>query len=344
MPYERRIKGVIVKEPSVVEIKDDILLPLMTDYDVLCKNLAGALCTGTDLSIILGKNKNVCYPTIIGHESVGRVVAVGKKVENFKVGNIITSPRILNVTGSSYHSNWGGLCEYGIASDYKKMISDGYEGCLEMYYCNQVVPEYINIGDAVMSITWSETCAYLDRVGLNPNEHVLILGSGSVALSFLTMLRRRNIRVCIVGSGRHQARFKQLGASEFINYSDRQAVQRFRTKNRSSFDCIIDAVGDKKTVEYYLETLKDKGKLCLYGLKDGNLYEYFKCKANDRIYLYDESYSVKNAYEKVFEMIREKKLCSENWYDKIYEWVDIQKAIEDIKNKNAMKIMLRFPV
>lgn len=344
MLHRKQIKGVVVKEPGIVEIRDDILLPAMADYDVLCKNLAGALCTGTDLSIILGKNNNICYPTILGHESVGRVVAVGKKVSNFKIGDIVTSPRILNITDSKYHSNWGGLCEYGVASDYKKMADDGYEGCLEMYYCNQVVPEGINIADAVMSITWSEIYAYLDRIDLKANDQILILGSGSVALSFLAMLRQRNIQVCIVGNRRHLARFEQLDCSEFIDYADCQATQRLRMKKKSFFDCIIDAVGDKNSVEYYLETLKDKGKLCLYGLKDGKLYEYFKSKANHRICLIDESYSVKNSYRKVFEMIRERKLCWEHWCDKTYELADIKKAIEDIKNKEVMKILFYFPV
>lgn len=343
MLYRKQIKGVVVKEPGIVEIKDDILLPVMSDYDVLCKNLAGALCTGTDLSIIFGKNRNICYPTILGHESVGRVVAVGKKVSNFEIGDIVTSPRILNITDSNYYSNWGGFCEYGIASDYKKMADDGYQGCIEMYYCNQVVPKGINLGDAVMSITWSEIYAYLDRIDLKTNDHVLILGSGSVALSFFTMLHQRGIQVYVVGSRRHLARFEQLNCSEFIDYTDCQAVQRLRMEKKFFFDCIIDAVGNKSSVEYYLDTLKDNGKLCLYGLKDGNLYKYFKNKANNHICLIDESYSVKNSYGKVFEMIRKRKLCWEHWCDKTYELTDIKKAIEDVRNKKVMKVLFYFP-
>ncbi len=344
MPFEKRIKGIVVKEPGVIEIKDDIILPEINDYEVLCRNLVGALCTGTDLSIISGKNQNVCYPTILGHESVGRVVAIGKKVRSYKVGDIVTSPRILNTIDFDYHSNWGGLCEYGIASDYKKMLADGYKGCLEMYYCNQVVPEQIDIGDAVMSITWSETCAYLDRIGLRQNERVLLLGSGAVALSFALMLQLGKIRVCIVGSRRYQARFATLDEAEYIDYSDYQAMEKLRASNKSSFDCIIDAVGDRKTTENCLELLKENGKLCLYGLKDGKLYEYFRQRRfGEHFYVYDESYSVKHAYKEVFGMIQEKQLYSEQWFDKIYELSDIQKALEDLENRKAMKVLFRFP-
>lgn len=338
---ETLIKGVIVESPNELKIKKDILLPIISDYEMLCKNLAGAVCTGTDLAIIAGKNKGVRYPTILGHESVGVVVAVGKRVMNFKVGDIVTSPRIIKVKNNKYYSNWGGLCEYGIATDYKKLEADGYSGNHEMYYCNQVVPDNIDISDAVMSITWSETYAYLDKINLKPNQNVLLLGSGSVALSFATMLSQRNIRVYIVGSECHKARFEHLDILEFIDYSERPAMERLKSQTMTFFDCIIDAVGDKKTVEYYLQSLKKNGKLCLYGLKDGKLYEYFKEKVSQGIHLYDENYSVKNVYGNVFKMIQEKKLCSHYWFDKMHEMTDIHNAIADLTNRKAIKILLR---
>lgn len=342
MPHKDQMKGVIVKEPGVLEIKNDIILPELNDYEVLCRNLAGALCTGTDLNIILGKNRDIRYPTILGHESVGKVVATGKSVENYKVGDIVTSPRMLNIVSSDYYSNWGGLCEYGIATDYKKMVADGYEGCIEMYYCNQVVPENISIGDAVMAITWSETYAYLDKIRLRKNDRILLLGSGAVALSFAVMLHLRKRQVCIVGSRRCQKWFKSVDELEYIDFTDWQAMKRLRVEKNSSFDCIIDAVGDKKTVEECLNLLKENGKLCLYGLKDGKMYEYFRRKEGNRFLIYDENYSVKHAYEKIFKMIRKKQLCSKQWFDKIYDVKDIQRAVDDLKNRKAMKVLFNF--
>lgn len=42
-------------------------------------------------------------------------------------------------------------------------------------------------------------------------------------------------------------------------------------------------------------------------------------------------------------MIQEKQLYSEQWFDKIYELSDIQKALEDLENRKAMKVLFRFP-
>lgn len=103
-------------------------------------------------------------------------------------------------------------------------------------------------------------------------------------------------------------------------------------------------MGDRKTTENCLELLKENGKLCLYGLKDGKLYEYFRQRRfGEHFYVYDESYSVKHAYKEVLGMIQEKQLYSEQWFDKIYELSDIQKALEDLENRKAMKVLFRFP-
>ena len=37
-----------------------------------------------------GHPRPIQYPTILGHESVGRVIEVGKKVKNFHCGDLVT--------------------------------------------------------------------------------------------------------------------------------------------------------------------------------------------------------------------------------------------------------------
>lgn len=341
MLHKQRMKGVVVEKPGLVELKEDIQIPEIGEYEVLCRNLAGALCTGTDLGIIYGKNTEIHYPTILGHESVGRVVAVGCKVENYKLGDIVTSPRLLKANGR--YSNWGGFCEYGIATDYRKMEADGYKGCLEMHYCNQVVPDGIGIENAVMAITWSEVWAYLDRINLKLGSRVLLLGSGTVALSFAVMLNIRGCRVSVIGNRRCEGRFKAAEVLEYVDYTDFRAMELFRNENLSSFDCIVDAVGDKKTVENSLKILRENGKLCLYGLKDGSLFDYFKSVKDNHFLVYDAGYSVKTAYERVFELIREKHLRADMWIYRTYSLDDIHKAIDDLVNRKAIKVMLSFP-
>ena len=85
-----KMKAAVIEKPGVLVVKE-IPVPEVGDYDALCQLLYGATCTGTDQHLIAGRFPwPVSYPTVLGHESVGRVVQVGAKARNFKVGDLIS--------------------------------------------------------------------------------------------------------------------------------------------------------------------------------------------------------------------------------------------------------------
>ncbi|MCM8777698.1 MAG: alcohol dehydrogenase catalytic domain-containing protein, partial [Candidatus Omnitrophica bacterium] len=61
---------------------EEVPIPEVSPYHCLCKTLACATCTGTDIKIIHNKlpwKEN--YPAILGHESIGKVIKTGNKVK-----------------------------------------------------------------------------------------------------------------------------------------------------------------------------------------------------------------------------------------------------------------------
>lgn len=334
------MKGIVVEKPNKVVIKHDIPMCKITGYEVLCKNIAGAICTGTDLAIISGKSGQIKYPTILGHESIGVVVAVGSKVANIKVGDLVTSPRMLQVNGISYYSSWGGFCEYGMAVDYKKLQEDGDDKKIEMHYCNQVVPKGIGIREAVMSITWSETLAYLYKIKMDSSSKVLLIGSGSVALSFATLLFTMKIEFSIVGSKLYQEKFCTLGKIDYVDYSDPYQIENYKQSKNGYFDYIIDAVGAKETVEYLCKTLKENGKLCIYGKRCGDLYRIQNEDINHHIQVYDGSYSVRDSYPVVFQMIKNKQLSADPWLEQTYPMEHILESVKELQTRKVMKVLI----
>ncbi|HEY3341794.1 MAG TPA: alcohol dehydrogenase catalytic domain-containing protein, partial [Anaerolineae bacterium] len=69
------MKAAIVQQPGTLVVSD-IPQPQVSDYDALCEMLYGATCTGTDQHLIAGHFPwPVHYPTILGHESIGKVIA-----------------------------------------------------------------------------------------------------------------------------------------------------------------------------------------------------------------------------------------------------------------------------
>ena len=92
--------------------------------------------------VIEGKHpRSVNYPTILGHESVGRVIGIGKKVRSFKVGDLISRVGAPPAEDGEYASNWGGFAEYGVAKDHWELKKAGApESEWAKSRVNQVIP------------------------------------------------------------------------------------------------------------------------------------------------------------------------------------------------------------
>ena len=118
------MKAAVVERPHDLVVRD-LSDPEPGPYDALCRMLYGATCAGTDRHIIKGRFPFPCidYPTILGHESIGRVVEVGAKVRNYKAGDLITRVGAPAIDGVNI--SWGGFAELGIARDHAAMQADG---------------------------------------------------------------------------------------------------------------------------------------------------------------------------------------------------------------------------
>ena len=70
-------------------VKDNTI-PAVVEGSILIKIESCAVC-GSDLRIFNDGNPRIKPPKIIGHEISGEIVAVGKGVSKYKVGNIIST-------------------------------------------------------------------------------------------------------------------------------------------------------------------------------------------------------------------------------------------------------------
>ena len=111
------MKAAVVEKPGQLVVRD-VPDPVFGPYDALCKLLYGVTCTGTDRHLINNTFPfGTSYPTILGHESVGRVIEVGAKVRHVKEGDVITRVGAPADPGGSHASHWGGFAQLGVATD-----------------------------------------------------------------------------------------------------------------------------------------------------------------------------------------------------------------------------------
>lgn len=341
------MKALVVEKPGVLKVMD-LAEPPMGDYEARCQNLYGATCSGTDLSVIDGTFAwgNV-YPSIIGHETVGRVIEVGKKVRNFKVGDLIS--RVYTRDTEGVGLSWGGMSEYGLAVDTKAMWADGidpseYDG----FRVNQVIPEgVIDPMDATMIITWRENLSWINRMGVSKDERVLVVGSGANGMSIAACAAIRGGIVTVVGTESRREASMNTGIDAYVNYRDKEAVERLIKDHAGAYAYLIDATGVKGTLNPYMSMLKEGGTAAVYGMHD--FYDYtlnpILGPKSFRFYnsyagVYDEA----ETHEEVIDLIRAGKLNAEHWLDKehIFTWDNAPEAYTWVREKKAVKALIKL--
>jgi L-iditol 2-dehydrogenase len=338
------MKAAVVEKPNSLVVRE-IPMPEVGEYDALCQLLYGATCSGTDRHIIAGTFPfGVNYPTILGHESIGRVVKVGPKVRNYKLGDLVTRVGCPPLAGLNI--NWGGFAEYGLARDHRAMKEAGLP--LDQwtgYRVNQIIPSDFNPAGATLIITWRETLSYLTRLGVTPGDKVLIIGSGGNGLSFTAHAKNLGAAcVALVGSPSCRDRARSVGADAFFDYHDPEIKQSIQKACPDGFHVIIDAVGKSGQIDRVLPCLKPGGKIGIYGVDDYFKYTITPTLAPGTFTFSNNDYDEEETHTQVVRLIREKKLRAEDFCDlkNVFTLDEINQAFDAVKNRQMVKAIVKL--
>lgn len=341
------MKALVVEKPGVVKVMD-VKEPPMGDYEARCENLYGATCAGTDLSVIDGKFAwgNV-YPSIIGHETIGRVIEVGKKVRNFKVGDLIS--RVYTRDTDGVGLSWGGMSEYGLAVDTEAMWADGIpQSEWDGFRVNQVIPEgVIDPLDATMIITWRENLSWVNRMGVAEGDKVLVIGSGANGMSIAACAAIRGGIVTVVGNESRREQTLKTGVADYVDYKDEAKVRKLVAENERTYAYLIDATGKKETLTPYMSMLMEGGTAAVYGMNDFYSYTFNPILGPKSFRFYNSYagvYDEAETHREVIELIRAGKLVAGNWLDKenIFTWENAPEAYEHVRKKKAVKAVIKL--
>lgn len=251
----------------------DIPMPEPNDYQCLCKHILCATCSGTDRKHIHNKLlRKQEYPGVLGHESIGVVIEVGKKVQKYKLGDTVLRPTPVyhgdKIGGFS--SLWGGFAEYGMVTDATAWKADDEDAPIPGYSKYQLeIPEDLGLApeDAVQLITLKEVAGYAHSVGVTLNTPTLLLGAGSVALAFCRSIKMLGGCPLIVAARKDNqlAVAKKIGA-DFVVNTERQDVREavMEITGGIGAERLIDATGSPQYIEKCLPALAENGKVSTY--------------------------------------------------------------------------------
>lgn len=155
--------------------------------------------------------------TILGSEVAGDVVAAGKDVTRFRVGDAVFA-----FNGASM----------GCHAEFKRMPQDGAVA---------IKPAGLSYEKAAaLSFGGTTALSFLRRAALRPGEKVLVNGASGGVGTAAVQLAARHFGADVTGvcSAANAGLVRSLGASDVVDY----AVQDFAAAGRT-YDVVVDTVG-----------------------------------------------------------------------------------------------------
>lgn len=328
----------------------EIPMPVPGEYECLTKILYCGICNGTDLKLIQDRvtDLRIPYPTVLGHESVGRIVAVGKKVRYWNVGDRVVSPVGTIAPESGFHSHYGQMAEYGITHDIRAMTEDGVglgkQPPLPDYRCKRV-PAGMRMRDAVMLLTFKENYSALKNFGLHPGMDVLVCGDGPVAMGIARIAKALGAASvwCV---GHHDRRLEHIvacaGVDGAVNSRDCRAEEAL---SGHRLDLIVDAVGDLGSDRALAPLLRPGGLIGLYGVLSRtqagtNLFEW---PNNVRLHILNWPYGEHRAHDEVVELVNRGVLVPSDYYSHVLPMEEAQQGFDLVASREAFKVVLQMP-
>ncbi|ANE34793.1 zinc-dependent alcohol dehydrogenase [Campylobacter hyointestinalis subsp. lawsonii CCUG 27631] len=242
------------------------------DGDILIEILYSGICH-SDIHTARDEWGGTIYPCVPGHEIAGQVVAVGKNVSKFKVGDYAGVGCMVNSCGEcgACLASMEQFCERG-KTIYTYNSSDCFHGGENTYggYSNNIVVSEkfaIKVAknaplDKVAPLLCAGITTYspLKFSKIKAGDKVGVAGFGGLGMMAVKYAVKMGASVSVFArNDKKKSQAIELGVSNFYTTNDKNLVNE-------RFDLIISTIPTKYEVGAYIDLLKYGGELAIVGL------------------------------------------------------------------------------
>ncbi|WP_297797932.1 zinc-dependent alcohol dehydrogenase family protein [uncultured Eudoraea sp.] len=244
--------------------------PVPSELGVVIKVEASGLCL-SDWHGWMGHDTDISLPHVPGHEFAGTIMAVGRDVKNWRIGQRVTVPFVCGC----------GSCDYCLSGNQQvcdNQFQPGFTawGSFAEYVAIDFADE--NLVELPPEISFTEAaalgCRFItayrgvrDQGKLTPDQTIAIHGCGGVGLSAIQIARGIGAKVIAVDITDDKCRMaKDLGADYTINATNTEVVRAIREASGGGVHVSIDAIGNQTTCLNSINGLRKRGKHIQIGL------------------------------------------------------------------------------
>ncbi len=259
------------------EIRQPLSLEEWPDPDcptdgVVCRVLASGICR-SDWHAWEGGDP-VPMPHIPGHEYCGEVVAVGRDVTRWAVGDRVIAPFIL-ACGACPDCAAGNqtICAGQVVPGFT--CAGSFADFIAVPHADHnltALPEGLDPALAAalgcrVTTAWH---ALTGRAALRPGEWLVIYGGGGIGMSALLLAKGLGAKVVVVDVVPEKlAEAARLGADVTINAREGDPAAAVRAATQGGADVAVEALGHPETTANALKSLRKLGRMVQVGMPAG---------------------------------------------------------------------------
>jgi L-iditol 2-dehydrogenase len=332
---------------------EDIPKPECPEEGLLIKVEACAICGSDVRNYFTGKTGHgeMRLPVIMGHELTGKIVEIGKRIENdFRKGELVAIQPAIPCNKCFYClKGYQNLCEN------KTSISYVYDGGFAEYMA--VPPQALKSGCVVTlppnaspiscSIAEPLGCAIngqeLSNVGMR--DTVVIIGGGPLGIMHGMIAKLRGAKKVILSEisknrAKLDEKFKEIDLLITSNLIERVLEE---TNGRGA-DIVIIACPSGKAQQEAFKIIAKRGRINFFGglprgdskiTIDSNIIHY------KEVFVHGTSDSTPYQFREAIDLIVKGEIDADSLISKVLPLSEFKKALNLIKEGNALKIVFK---
>ena len=267
------MKSIIIHSPYDLRV-ENYPIEEMDENQIEINISTGGVC-GTDLHYYqdggFGSIK-LKEPMILGHEVSGHISKIGKKVNNFKEGDLVAISPSRPCNSCKYcsqgiHTQCLNMRFYGSAMPFPH-IQGAFREKLIANPSQCVLANGISPGEAAMAEPLS-VCLHAASKAKNIfGKKVLIIGSGPIGTLCTLIVKNAGASHITVTDIQDNSLFftKKIGVNELINTRKNPEALNVYKEDKGNFDITFECSGTQSGLKDGIETTKPYGTLIQVGL------------------------------------------------------------------------------
>jgi threonine dehydrogenase-like Zn-dependent dehydrogenase len=321
------LKAVVYRGSHNVKL-EQVPEPQVKGNRVLVHFKAGSIC-GTDMHVYRGDWKWMRKGLILGHDAWGIRDDTGERVVMVPMVNC----------GHCYFC-LRGLPTYCTKGKFYGLTRDGFFAESKAMLPRSLIPIPASVSDEEAAIVEPVALALrvLDYMKPNLGDWVTVIGQGAIGLLMTQIALLKGCRVIAVDLEDYRLELSEkYGADAVINAKKEDVVKTVRKLTKIGSDLVIEAAGNRTTVEQTPFLVKKTGKVTLVGESKG----FLNLEDADEA-LFFTIYISPVEYPAAVELIARKLVDVKGLITHRFKLDDFEKALQtvDTPSEKALKVIV----